>query len=258
MSDLLHTRTVGDDDAATVVFLHGLFGQGRNWNEIAKQLPSGWRGLMIDLPNHGHSPWTEDFSYLQMADQTAETIRAKTTGPVVVVGHSMGGKVAMQLALRHPDLVRALVVVDISPSSATSSFDVYVEAMRSIDLTAITSRGEADQAMTDLVPSATVRGFLLQNLRREGQGWRWQQNLDLLGGSLDQIGDWPATDGSYPGPVLWVAGDQSDYITEADREPMEALFPAVRLTTIKQAGHWVHSEQPAIFVQVLRAFLSEV
>jgi pimeloyl-ACP methyl ester carboxylesterase len=166
----------------------------------------------------------------------------------------------MVLALRHPELVDRLCVVDVSPVAYDhlSQFEGYVAAMRGLDLDSLTRREDADAAMAEAVPDPTVRGFLLQNLRRDGDGWRWQMNLDVLGDDLAEIGGWPeeqlAGAAPYDGPVLWVAGGRSSYITAAYAGAMDRWFPANRKVTIKDAGHWVHSEQPEIFLEVLRRF----
>jgi esterase len=243
-----------------IVFCHGLFGQGKNWTSIARALSDEFRVTMVDLPNHGRSGWTDQISYAQMALAVADLLEDLAPGePFAVVGHSMGGKVAMTLALLRPDLVQRLCVVDISPVrySGLSSFAQYVRGMRSLDLTTLSDRGAADRGLQADVPDATVRGFLLQNLRRDGQNWRWQMNLELLGDHLDDLADWPEPHASpYPGPTLWVAGADSDYVTTAYSAAMRALFPRVQLVTFKRTGHWVHSEQPEVFVSAVRRFLS--
>jgi pimeloyl-ACP methyl ester carboxylesterase len=196
---------------------------------------------------------------------------------VTLVGHSMGGKVAMQLALRRPELLRALVVVDIAPveypvsggrtddsDEEASPFAAYIEAMQRLDLDALTTRGEADEALKAAVPSRMVRSFLLQSLVREGLGadggWRWRLNLDLLARDLGELRGFPQppAGASFDGPVLWIAGANSTYVLPEDRPHMDALFPATRLVRIKDAGHWVHSEQPEIFLETLRRFLERV
>jgi pimeloyl-ACP methyl ester carboxylesterase len=259
-----------------VVFVHGLFGQGKNWTTIGKGLSDSHRVTLVDLPNHGHSPWTDRVDYLDMVELLATELE-QLDEPVTLVGHSMGGKVAMQLALRRPELLRALVVVDIAPveypisggrtddpDEEASPFAAYIEAMQRLDLEALTTRGQADEALKDAVPSRMVRSFLLQSLVREGLGadggWRWRLNLDLLARDLGELRGFPAPPpgSSFDGPVLWIAGANSTYVLPEDRPHMDALFPATRLVRIKDAGHWVHSEQPEIFLETLRRFLDRV
>ncbi len=243
-----------------MVFLHGLFGQGKNWAGVAKALSGDFRITLVDLPNHGRSDWTDQFSYVQTADALVEVLIASAAEPLHLVGHSMGGKVAMVIALRHPELIRRLVVVDVAPVryDRLGSFGRYVAGMRGLDLAATPDRTAADAALASSVSDPVVRGFLLQNLRRqpEAPGWRWQLNLDLLGDHLTEIGNWPDLDAQpYSGPVLWIAGANSDYVTPAYAPDMRRLFPRVQLVTVKNSGHWVHSEQPETFVATIRAFL---
>ena len=254
------SSTVVGDAGAPVVFLHGLFGQGRNFTQIAKALLPEARSLLVDLPNHGASAWTDRVDYEAVADLVAAHVRDAFAagGPVHVVGHSMGGKVAMVLALRHPDLVDRLVVADIAPvpGGATGEFAYLLDSLAALDLSTLRRRGEADERLAERVRDARVRGFLLQNLRADGDAFRWQANLDLLRRELPTIGGFPDVAGaSSDRPVLWVAGDRSDYVRPEHAPVMRELFPRTTLVTIKGAGHWVHSEQPEAFVSVLRTFL---
>jgi pimeloyl-ACP methyl ester carboxylesterase len=259
----LHATTLGES-GSWVVFCHGLFGQGKNWTQVAKVVAQRHRVLLLDMPQHGRSPWTEDFDYLDAADQVAASLPDE---PAAVVGHSMGGKIAMVLALRHPVRVSRLCVVDVAPVAYASAheFDRYVAAMRALDLGSLGSRADADRAMTEAAPNPVVRGFLLQNLRRhhdaraDAPGWYWQANLDIIGDRLEVITGWPADRlqgvTPYAGPVLWVRGERSDYVTDESAAAMAALFPKVRKVTVKGAGHWVHSEQPEAFTGVITRFL---
>ena len=245
-----------------VAFLHGLFGQGKNWTTVAKALSDAARITLVDLPNHGRSLWTDHFSYPEMADQVAELFESLDDGePCAVVGHSMGGKVAMVLALRHPALVERLCVVDVAPVATTqiSNFETFVRGLRSIDLGNLADRESASAQLEPYVPEPGVRSFLLQNLRRDhgsDLGWRWQMNLELLGDHLPEMGSWPELDvPPYTGPVLWLAGADSRYIRPEYAAAMRALFPRVQLVRIKGAGHWVHSDQPQVFIATMRQFL---
>ena len=262
---MLHALRFGDH-GSPVVFCHGLFGQGRNWTQIGKSLAGSHRVTLLDLPDHGRSDWTDGWDYVAAADAVAAEL--DPADPAALVGHSMGGKVAMLVALRHPEVVSRLCVVDVSPVAyqEAGEFPGYIEAMKTLDLGSISTRAEADAGLREAVRSPTVRAFLLQNLRRSddgGPGWRWQMNLEGLGESLDALRGWPedalvdtlSDTGPYDGPVLWIAGARADYVRPEYAEAMERLFPKVRKLTVKDAGHWVHSEQPEIFLQVLERFL---
>ena len=256
----VHTTRVGEN-GARVVFLHGLFGQGRNFTTIASGLQPEFRSLLVDLPNHGRSAWTEDFSYELMADLVANRLREDfaADGAVHVVGHSMGGKVAMLLALRHPELVDRLVVVDISPAGGgdQGEFEHLLDSLAALDLTELSRRSDADDRLSDPIDDSRVRGFLLQNLRSgKDDGFFWQANLDLLRRELPAIGGFPDdVAGTFEGPVLWVAGERSPYVRPEHEATMRRLFPRTTQVTIKGAGHWVHSEQPGVFISALRTFL---
>lgn len=253
----LHHTTTGDGPAA-VVFLHGLFGQGKNFTSIAQGIGDVARSWLVDLPDHGRSPWTTDFSLDDHSDLVADWLRDTHDAPVSLVGHSLGGKIAMRLALRHPELVERLMVVDISPArnDAEGSFGHLVAAMRSLDLDAVGSRTEADRALADQIPNPVVRGFLLQNLRRSQGRWAWSCNLELLGDGLDVVGGWPGIDGTFDKTVYWVAGADSDYVTDEHDAPMRELFPRTVAMRLRGAGHWVHSEQPEAFTATVRHFLT--
>ena len=259
MPSELHTTSLGDT-GSRIVFCHGLFGQGKNWTQAARQLAADHRVLLVDMPNHGRSAWTKEFDYLDMADSVAALLDAGD--PVALVGHSMGGKVAMLVALRHPHLVERLCVVDVSPVAYqhVSDFRGYIGSMRALDLGSLQRRDEADAALAGAVPDPVVRSFLLQNLRREGDSWRWQINLELLDDAMADLGGFPAErlDGvaPYDGPVLWIGGERSDYVRDEYAAEMDRWFPRNRRVTIKGAGHWVHSEQPEVFLEVLRSFVS--
>lgn len=257
-SPALHSTALGET-GETVVFLHGLFGQGRNFTGIARALAPDLRSVLVDLPNHGRSDWLESADYTQVADVVAAWLASgpAASGPVHLVGHSMGGKVAMVLAQHHPDLVDRLVVVDIAPedSDGAGEFEHLLDSLADLDLAALASRGEADAQLRGPIPTDAVRGFLLQNLRAEGDGFRWQANLALLRRELPTIAGFPELTSSFDHPVLWVAGERSPYVRPEHAATMRRLFPRTTSVTIKGAGHWVHSERPEAFVSALRVFL---
>ena len=262
-SPSLHTLSVGTA-GPRVAFLHGLFGQGRNWSTIAKALagPDGDRArcTLVDLPDHGRSPWSEEFSFEGYAASVAATLRGIDPGPWVLVGHSLGGKTAMVLALHEPELVSRLVVVDIAPKSYGSleRFGGYIREMQALPLAQLTDRADAEARFAE--PDPGIKSFLLQNLRREGTGWRWQANVELFAadaarGTDSVIAAFPLAPGDvepYAGPVLWIAGSESGYVGPDDADAMRALFPRVRLVTVRGASHWVHTDAPEVVVEALR------
>lgn len=264
MSARLNTLSTGTD-GPRVAFLHGLFGQGRNWMQVAKAV-SGHDGtdarcLLVDLPDHGRSAWSQEFSFTAYAAAVASTLQDAAPGERwTVVGHSLGGKVAMVLALEHPDLVERLVVVDIAPKDYgdLDRFTGYIAQMQALPLDDLTTRADAEARFHESDPG--VKAFLLQNLRRDGDTWRWQANLDLVAadaarGSGSAIADWPFAVGDvapYDGPVLWIAGGESRYVRPEDATVMRAFFPRVRQLTVKGAAHWVHTDAPGIVVEALR------
>ncbi|CAA9291815.1 MAG: Hydrolase, alpha/beta fold family [uncultured Friedmanniella sp.] len=259
----LHLTRLGES-GPRVVFLHGLFGQGKNWTTLARSLGTEARVTLLDLPDHGRSAWSEQLSYPAMAQAVGDALAEQSEGePSAVVGHSMGGKVAMALALLRPAQVERLCVVDVAPvpTGPMSSFATYVEGMRAVDLEHLSDRAAAEAVLTPYVPDPVIRSFLLQNLRRDGDRWRWQMNLRLLGDELSEVAGWPDLRADpwraepYPGPVLWVGGSESDYVRPEHAPAMRALFPRVQSLTVKGAGHWVHADQPAVFAAVMRRFL---
>ncbi|WP_392542609.1 alpha/beta fold hydrolase [Oryzobacter telluris] len=258
----LHTTSVGTD-GPRVAFLHGLFGQGRNWSQVAKAVSgpdgTGARCLLVDLPDHGRSPWSDAFSYEGYADAVAATLEAAAPGERwVVVGHSLGGKVSMVLTLTHPELVASLVVVDIAPKDYgdLDRFRGYIEEMRALPLDALTSRADAEARFDE--PDPGVKAFLLQNLRRSGTDWSWQANLELIAedaarGSGSAIADFPVLQADpWAGPVVWLVGSESGYVRDEDVTTMRGLFPRTRLVTVNGAGHWVHTDSPQVVTETVR------
>jgi pimeloyl-ACP methyl ester carboxylesterase len=241
---------------APVAFLHGLLGAAQNFGAIQKALAArGHRVLALDLRNHGASPHAPTMSYPEMAADVAETLRAAGAWPCAVVGHSMGGKVAMALALAQGAGVTRLVVADIAPVAyPTPLFTQYVAAMRAIPLRPGLTRREADAALVQAVPNPALRGFLLQNLLFAEAPPRWRVALDVIADQMPVIGGWPEIAGRYDGPVLVLAGDASDYIRPENEAGFRALFPAARFAAIS-AGHWLHAENPRAFLEQVAAFL---
>lgn len=252
---ILHAVERGE--GPPLALLHGLYGQASNFGAVQKRLSAGRRVIALDLRNHGASPHAPAMSYPAMAEDVLETLRDLGALPCALVGHSMGGKVAMCAALEAPAAVSRLLVADIAPVAYDHAgfHGRYVAAMRAVPLRPGLTRAEADAALAEAVPDRATRGFLLQNIRF-GATPEWRLNLDAIGAALPALAGWPEPeDGPYPGPVLFVAGGRSDYVLPAYRDTIRALFPAARVVTLKDASHWVHADDPEGFLSAVEAFI---
>jgi pimeloyl-ACP methyl ester carboxylesterase len=253
----LHTTALGSGPTRHV-FCHGLFGQGRNWRSVARRLEPA-ASLLVDLPNHGRSPWSDHFSHCDMARAVAAELAGLGSDDITLVGHSMGGKTAMLTALAQPTLVRRLVVVDAAPwPTPDPGLARLAQTMLRLDPAALSSRQRADQALTAVAPDPRTRQFLLAGYRQRPTGGGWRFNLPVLARDLDQIMDWPDPGPlpPYLGPVLWLAGGDSDHIPPQSHARMGQLFPRHRLQVIPAAGHWVHTDQPEAFLKALTDFVA--
>ena len=237
-----------------VVLLHGLFGAGRNFGALQASLAATFRVVSLDLRNHGASPHGTGMDYAALAADVAETLAGLELGACAVLGHSMGGKVAMRLALDQPALVERLVVADIAPVAYDGTFAAYAACMRGIDLAPGLSRGQAMAALEDTVPDPAIRGFLLMNLQFGAQP-AWRIGLDEIIAGMADILDWPSTNRQFAGPALFVSGARSDYVTQSRHAGIRALFPAAAFATVADAGHWLHVDNPGQFLQIVQDFL---
>jgi pimeloyl-ACP methyl ester carboxylesterase len=252
---ILHATDVGE--GRPLALLHGLFGQGRNFGAAQRRLASaGRRVLALDLRNHGASPRAASMGHAEMADDVAGTLRARGALPAAVLGHSMGGKVAMALALRHPEAVERLVVADIAPRRYPPALRAYVAAMRGLPLREGMSRREADEALAPSVPDAGVRGFLLQSLDLNAEGGpRWLLGLDGIAASMPSVEGFDGVEGPpFEKPVLVLRGARSDYVTPVDRALFLRGFPRARFAEVPEAGHWLHADNPDAFVAFVEEF----
>ncbi|MCC5973258.1 MAG: alpha/beta fold hydrolase [Rubellimicrobium sp.] len=242
-------------DRAPLVIAHGLFGSARNWGVIARRLSDTRQVIAVDMRNHGASPWSDSHGYGDMAEDlagviTAEVAEAGGTG-ADVLGHSMGGKAAMVLALTRPDLVRRLVVADIAPVAYHHSQQPQIDAMRRVDPATVANRAEAEARMQAADPA--IAAFLLQSLDMAER--RWRLNVDVLEREMAGITGWPGTQGRFDGPTLFLSGAASDYIRAEHRPTIKAQFPQARFAKIPGAGHWLHAERPREFEAAVRTFL---
>lgn len=249
---ILHTVETGD--GAPVVLLHGLFGSARNFGSVQRALASRFRVLALDLRNHGKSPHAADMRYATMAGDVLETLEARNALPAAVVGHSMGGKTAMAAALLRPEAVGRLVVADIAPVPYQHGNTVIAQAMQSLPLSPALTRAQADSTLAGVVPDAAVRSFLLQNLSF-GTRPAWRIGLAEIAAAIPDLEGWEKPAGAYAGPTLFVSGARSDYVRAEYRPEIRTLFPAARFVSLKNAGHWLHADNPAGFIGVLDVFL---
>jgi esterase len=250
---ILHALEAGQGEP--VVLLHGLFGAGRNLGAVQRALAPRFRVITLDLRNHGSSPHAPDMDYRAMAADVVETLAERDALPAALVGHSMGGKTAMLAALTRPEAVSRLVVADIAPVSYVHGNERIAEALMALKLSPGLTRAAADAALAEAAPDASMRGFLLQNLVF-GERPHWRIGLAEIARAIPALEGWETTANlRYPGSTLFVAGALSDYVRPDQRPAIRALFPYARFVTLKNAGHWVHVDNPSGFVSVLEGFL---
>lgn len=240
-----------------IIILHGLFGSSDNWLTQAKLFGAHYKVYSVDQRNHGQSPHSNDFDYLSMVNDLKEFIEEHQIHNPVIIGHSMGGKAAMNFALAHPDMVSKLIVVDISPKSYNLEHYAIVEGLRAIPIDTITSRNEADEILSHQIPDADVRQFLLKNLQRKsGGGFSWKINLPVISEKLSNIGVDLQIEGQFKKPTLFIRGAKSKYISDKDWKRITTIFPEAQLETM-DTGHWVQAEKPQEFAETVVHWLSK-
>ncbi len=241
---------------APLLVLHGLFGSARNWQSLAKRFGERRHVYALDLRNHGGAPWAATMSYAEMADDLLRFLDDRGYPRAAVIGHSMGGKAAMAFALKHPERVERLVVVDIAPVGYSHTHAPYVAAMKRADLEGCTRRSEVEAQLADAVPEAPLRSFLLQNLAMEQGRFRWRLNLEAIAAGMDELIGFPDLGKAhYNGPALFIGGTKSDYITPEHASAIHHHFPAAQIEMIMDAGHWLHAERPEEFAALVEMFL---
>ena len=245
---MLNTVTYDGPAGTPLLIVHGLFGSARNWGVLAKRLSATRPVITVDMRNHAHSPWYDSHSYYDLAADLAEVLAGRKAD---VLGHSMGGKAAMVLALTQPDLVDRLIVADIAPVTYGHSQQGPIEAMRGVALRAIAQRSDAKAQLAALEPG--VADFLLQSLDLKER--RWRLNLDVLSAEMDKIIGFPDVSGQFPRPALFLSGANSDYVLREHRPTIRALFPEAKFAKIPGAGHWLHAEKPREVEAAVTVFL---
>ncbi len=257
----LHFRQYSEQGPPLLI-LHGLFGSQSNWGWHSKQLAQHFAVYGVDLRNHGDSPHSDDMNYPAMAGDIRDLLQQLQLSPCHVIGHSMGGKVAMQLALDAGDLIRKLLVVDIAPvhypsQAGRDSHRAIIAAMGEMNLESLKSRAEADRLLTPAIPEHATRQFVLTNLQRSEGHYAWRLNLDAIARNYDLLREAPQANAPFDKPTLFVKGAESNYITAAHQEAIQTAFPQARIKVIMQAGHWLHADKPQAFQKLALDFLQE-
>ncbi len=238
-----------------LIVLHGLMGSSDNWLPQAKMLSEKYHVYIVDQRNHGQSPHSDELNYTVLANDLNDFIDQHNITNPIILGHSMGGKTAMNFAVAHPGKLDKLIVADIAPKYYKVHHDVIVKGLKAIPIDTIKTRGEADEVLADYVKEADVRQFLLKNLSRKSDGgFSWKINLPVIEKSLEDIGQDLQFEGTFDGPVLFIRGGKSNYVKDEDRDRIKTLFPKATLVTM-DTGHWVQAEKPAEFVAVVENFL---
>ncbi|HEY2330197.1 MAG TPA: alpha/beta fold hydrolase [Verrucomicrobiae bacterium] len=250
----LHFKQLGQGEP--LVLLHGLFGQSDNWFGVAPKLAEKFHVLMPDLRNHGHSPHHPEMDYPLMAADVEKFFVANNLQNASVIGHSMGGKVAMQFALDFPARVKKLVVVDMAPRAYARAHDGIFAALLALDLKSFHTRTEIENALAVEIPSLNLRRFLLKNLGRTEDGaFKWKMNLPGVAENYSRLGEVLSPRNHFEKPALFIRGGKSDYIADADELEIHRLFPAAEIQAIEAANHWVHADAPGEFVRLVLDFL---
>jgi len=241
----------------SIIIIHGIFGSSDNWLSITKKLSVNYQLYLIDLRNHGNSPQSDIFTYESMSDDLLELINDHSIKDPIIIGHSMGGKVAMHFSLHHPGKLKKLVVVDIAPKSYPVHHEKILEGLNAIPLSELKSRQEAESILANYVDEPDVRQFLLKNLSRNEQlQFQWKINLPIITKNIEKIGVEINKKKEFTKPTLFIKGGKSNYIKNEDSALIKKIFPQAEIKTIDQAGHWVQVDAPEDFLQLVEQFAS--
>ena len=239
-----------------MIILHGLFGSSDNWFTLAKTFAETYHVYLIDQRNHGQSPHSDEFDYKILTEDLYEFVKEHHITDPVIIGHSMGGKTAMNFAVKYPSLVQKLIVVDIVPKTYPIHHDRILDGMDSIPLEKLQTRIEADEILSKYVSFAETRQFLLKNLLRKtgGGGFQWKINLKAIDNHIEEIGEGMQYEGSFEGPTLFIMGERSDYFQAGDEVMISTVFPQAKIVML-DTSHWVQAEKPAEFAATVLEFL---
>ena len=240
-----------------LIILHGLFGSSRNWQQLGKRLAAKHQVYLLDLRNHGRSPHDDRMDYERMAEDLAQFVVQHDLSDFHLLGHSMGGKVAMLYALAQGQQVASLTVVDIAPVAYEHDFAEVLAGLKALDLTRLNGRKQADAELARYVKPMGLRQFLLQNLVLEQGVYHWRIHLAAIEREMSNIAGFPEASGSYLGTTLFVKGSESDYIGAEHESVIHSYFPYAQIDCIEGAGHWLHAEQPEAFLRMLWVALDD-
>jgi len=254
----LYSRKVGENGPDFVV-LHGLFGSGKNWRSFAGSLEDDFQVWTLDARNHGDSPHADSMSYQQMAEDVARFFAENELENVILLGHSMGGKTAMQLALQFPDRIAALIVVDIAPVCYDHLHKQLklIEAMQELDLAGEMSRSEIEKKLAVKIPEKRLLSFLMTNLNRQNGQFQWRIGLEQIAAGMPDLLNYPELKSVFKGPVQFIGGENSAYLKFEYHALIRKYFPESRITMLDNCGHWLHVEQPAAFQKTVNEFLQD-
>ena len=254
----LYSRKVGENGPDFVV-LHGLFGSGKNWRSFAGSLEDDFQVWTLDARNHGDSPHADSMSYQQMAEDVARFFVENELKNVILLGHSMGGKTAMQLALQFPDRIAALIVVDIAPVCYDHLHKQLklIEAMQELHLAAEMSRSEIEKKLALKIPEKRLLSFLMTNLNRQNGQFQWRIGLEQIAAGMPDLLNYPELKSVFKGPVQFIGGENSAYLKFEYHALIRKYFPESRITMLENCGHWLHVEQPAAFQKTVNEFLQD-
>ena len=253
----LDLNAVVTGEGPPLLLLHGLFGSATNWRGIARALSDTFEVHALDLRNHGASPWADSMDYIEMAEDVRAYIEKCRIAPVSIIGHSMGGKTAMALALLHPESIDRLIVADVAPVAYADTLTPIAEAMRSVDVFAAASRTEVQRRLQDLLPDPSVAGFLAQNLITRNDHFDWRINLGVISVEMSRLSAFPEAlrECCFRRRVTVIAGADSAYVAKRDGSDFAPMFPNVAVQVIEGAGHWLHADQPDQFIAIARRAL---
>lgn len=239
-----------------LIILHGLFGSSDNWYSLSKVFSEKFRVFTVDQRNHGQSPHTADHNYNVLTSDLEEFVQQHKLEKPIILGHSMGGKIAMNFAIKNPTLLSKLIVVDIIPKTYPVHHDSIIEGLTSIQLASLTSRTDADKQLQEFVPDSGTRQFLLKSLtRKEEGGFEWRINLPALSANIEAMGSGLVFDGRFNGPTLFIKGASSSYYKPGDEGTVARYFPNTKWVTL-ETGHWVQAEKPKEFAETVLTFLA--